>query len=386
VRLARGVGAKVLVDGAQWVAHRPTDVRAIGCDFYAFSGHKLFGPTGVGVLWGRRDALDAMPPWQGGGDMIESVSFAKTVYAGLPNKFEAGTPNIAGAVGLGAAIDYVQSLGFAYANHEHELLEYATKRMKEVGGLRIIGQAANKASVISFVMEDPAVSVMDLGMQLDALNVAVRTGHHCCQPVMDACGIPGTARASLAMYNTKADVDALVEGLKQIRARALGNKAAVASAKSTAGDGAMDFPAASADSPQAAADALSEDFDLLGEREAKNQYVLEMGDKLPRTFDLLKRVTQRVPGCMSEVYVVPRKGAGGTVEFVADANADIVRGLIAILQRLYSGQRAGDILAFDIEAFFRRIGLDQFISSQRRNGLAGMVGKIREYAKQAGQQ
>src|SRR5262249_32968108 len=132
-RLAHGVGAKVLVDGAQWVAHHPTDVRDIGCDFYVFSGHKLFGPTGTGVLWGKRAVLEGMPPWEGGGDMIESVSFAKTVYAGLPNKFEAGTPNIAGAVGLGAAIDYVQSLGFAYVEHEHELLEYATKRMKEVG-------------------------------------------------------------------------------------------------------------------------------------------------------------------------------------------------------------------------------------------------------------
>jgi cysteine desulfurase/selenocysteine lyase len=381
-RLAHCVGARVLVDGAQWVAHAPTDVQAIGCDFYAFSGHKLFGPTGIGVLWGKRELLDAMPPWQGGGDMIESVSFAKTTYAGIPNKFEAGTPNIAGAVGLGAAVDYVQSLGFAYADHEHDLLDYATKRMKEVGGLRVIGQAANKASVISFVMEDPVVSVMDLGTQLDALNVAVRTGHHCCQPVMEACGIPGTARASLAMYNTRADVDALVEGLKQIRERVIGSKSASVAAAKKADDGAMDFPGASAPSPQAAADVLAEDFDLLGDREAKNQYVLEMGDKLPRTFDLLKRVTQRVPGCMSEVYVVPRKGANNTVEFIADANADIVRGLIAILQRLYSGQRSADILAFDIEAFFHRIGLDQFISSQRRNGLAGMVGKIREYAKQ----
>lgn len=381
-RLAHGVGAKVLVDGAQWVAHHPTDVREIGCDFYVFSGHKLFGPTGTGVLWGKREVLEGMPPWQGGGDMIESVSFAKTVYAGLPNKFEAGTPNIAGAVGLGAAIDYVQALGFGYEDHERDLLEYATKRMKEVGGVRIIGEAASKASVISFVMEEPAVSVMDLGTQLDALNVAVRTGHHCCQPVMDRFGIPGTARASLAMYNTRADVDALVEGLKGIRERATERRGDGATKKEQGGE--MEFPKAFAGSPQAAADALAEDFELLGEREAKNQYVLEMGDKLPRTFEMLKRVTQRVPGCMSEVYVVPRKGGDGTVEFIADANADIVRGLIAILQRLYSGQRAEEILAFDIEGFFHRIGLDQFISSQRRNGLAGMVGKIREYAKQVG--
>jgi cysteine desulfurase/selenocysteine lyase len=383
-QMARAVGARVLVDGAQWVAHFPTDVQAIGCDFYVFSGHKLFGPTGTGVLWGKRDVLDAMPPWQGGGDMIESVSFEKTVYAGLPNKFEAGTPNIAGVVALGAAIDYVRSLGFAYADHEHELLDYATARMKEVGGLRVIGQARHKASVISFVMEDPAVSVMDLGTQLDALGVAVRTGHHCCQPVMDQCKIAGTARASLAMYNNKADVDALVEGLKFIRDKATKAKAEN-KAKVSQGPDAMEWPNAAANSPAEAASALADDFDLFDDREAKNQYVLELADKLPRTFDLLKRITQRVPGCMSEVYLVPRKSDDGRIEFIADANADIVRGLIAILQRLYSGQRAEDVLAFDVEEFFRRIGLDQFISSQRRNGLAGMVGKIRDYAKQVTQ-
>jgi cysteine desulfurase/selenocysteine lyase len=240
------------------------------------------------------------------------------------------------------------------------------------------------AGVISFVIDDPPISSMDLGTRLDSAGVAVRTGHHCCQPVMDHFQIPGTTRASFSLYNTKQDVDSLVEALKRIVAEAK-DKAASRRSEPPAEGATLAWPEAVAPSPQAAADELAEVFDMLDDRDAKNQYVLELGDHLPHTFDMLKRVTERVPGCMSEVYVVPRKGAGGTVEFVADANADIVRGLIAILQRLYSGQRAQDILAFDVEAFFHRIGLDQFISSQRRNGLAGMVGKIREYAKQVGQ-
>jgi cysteine desulfurase/selenocysteine lyase len=269
-------------------------------------------------------------------------------------------------------------LGFSYAGYEHELLEYATRRMKEVGGLRIVGEAKHKASVISFVMEEPAVSVMDVGMELDRAGVAVRTGHHCCEPVMKRCGVSGTARVSLGMYNTFADVDRLVEGLKGIRERATERR----SDEATKGGGEMVYARAAGGSVGEVADRLAEEFGLFGEREEKNQYVLELGEKLPRTFEMLKRVTARVPGCMSEVYVVPRKAEGGRMEFVADANAEIVRGLIAILQRLYSGQRAEDVVGFDIEGFFHRIGLDQFISSQRRNGLAGMVGKIREYAKQ----
>jgi len=373
--MAHAVGAKVLIDGAQWVAHYPTDVQAIGCDFYVFSGHKLFGPTGIGVLYGRREILDAMPPYQGGGDMIENVTFDKTTYAPLPNKFEAGTPHIAGAIGLGAAIDYVQSLNWSFVEYEHELLEYGTRRLKEIPGLKIVGQAARKGSVLSFVME--SASSLDIGAKLDADGIAIRTGHHCCQPLMDRLQIPGTARASLAMYNTKEDIDALAEGLKKI-ARHVPVKS-----PASAND-AVQWPGPAATSPDAAADELAEVFELLEDRNARNEYVLDLGEKLPNTFDMLKKITPRISGCMSEVYLVGRKSPASpaNLEFVADANAEIVRGLIAILQRLYSGQRASEILRFDIEKFFGRIGLDQFISSQRRNGLAGMVEKIRTQARQ----
>jgi cysteine desulfurase/selenocysteine lyase len=204
-QLAHAAGAKVLIDGAQWVAHHPTDVEKIGCDFYVFSGHKIFGPTGVGVLYGRREILETMPPYQGGGDMIENVSFSGTTYAGLPSKFEAGTPNIAGAIGLGEAVEFVRRLNFSYAAYEEQLLRHATQRLEKIPGLRIIGTAAKKGGVISFVMD--GISSLDIGLKLDARNIAVRTGHHCCQPVMERMKISGTARASLAMYNTREEVD-----------------------------------------------------------------------------------------------------------------------------------------------------------------------------------
>jgi cysteine desulfurase/selenocysteine lyase len=392
-RLAHEAGVKVLIDGAQWIAHYPTDVRKIGADFYAFSGHKLYGPTGIGVLYGRRELLEAMPPYQGGGDMIESVTFAKTTYAAIPNKFEAGTPNIAGAIGLGAAIDFVRSIGFdAMVAHEHALLEYATQKLSRIAGLRIIGTARAKSGVISMVLDDPPMSALDLGMALDARGLAVRTGHHCCQPVMERLKIPATTRASLGIYNTRQDIDALVEALTEIVKRGAANEAARRSAASAApvreqpADAEVIYPKAYAESPQAAADELAEQFEFLGDHTARYDYVMDLGQKLPDTFDLLKKVTPRVPGCMSEVYIVARPDplAADKLQFIADADSSgkIVRGLIVILERLYSGHRGQDILDFDIEVFFRRIGLEQMISTQRRTGLAGMVSRIRALAKE----
>ena len=216
VALARARGIATLVDGAQAAYHLPVDVQDMGCDFYVFSGHKLYGPTGIGILYGRRELLDAMPPYQGGGDMIISVTFEKTIYNDLPHKFEAGTPHIAGGIGLGAAIDYLTGLGMdRVGRHEQALLDYATERLNEVEGLRIIGTAAHKASVLSFVLGD--IHPHDIGTILDQEGVAVRTGHHCAQPVMNHFCIPATARASLACYNTQEDIDALVGALGKVR-------------------------------------------------------------------------------------------------------------------------------------------------------------------------
>jgi cysteine desulfurase/selenocysteine lyase len=214
---AKARGITTLIDGAQAVPHLRVDVRELDCDFYAFSAHKMFGPTGVGVLYGREALLERMPPWQGGGDMILTVTFEKTVYNGLPYRFEAGTPNISGVIGLGAAVDYLQSLDLAAAHaYEHALLEYGTLRLGRIKGLRIIGTAPDKASLISFVLD--GVHAHDLGTILDADGVAVRTGHHCAMPVMDFFKVPATARATFAFYNTFEEIDRLADSIERARA------------------------------------------------------------------------------------------------------------------------------------------------------------------------
>jgi cysteine desulfurase/selenocysteine lyase len=214
IELAHARGIPVLVDGAQAVPHFNVDVQALDCDFYAFSGHKLYGPTGVGVLYGKAALLDAMPPYQGGGDMIREVTFRKTTYNELPFKFEAGTPNIAGVIGLGAAIGYVSAVGLeAIAAHEHALLAYATGQAEQIAGLRIIGTAAHKASILSFVLD--GVHPHDAGTILDLEGVAVRAGHHCAMPVMERFGVPATVRASFALYNTREEVDTLFRAVRK---------------------------------------------------------------------------------------------------------------------------------------------------------------------------
>jgi cysteine desulfurase/selenocysteine lyase len=215
VAAAHANGSLILIDGAQGMPHLRVDVQDIGCDFYAFSGHKVYGPTGIGVLYGREALLDAMPPWQGGGDMILSVSYEKTTYNALPYKFEAGTPNIEGVVGLAAALDYIGSIGLEnVAAYEHELEQYATKRLLELPGLRLIGTAREKAAVISFVLE--SVHPHDIGTILDQEGIAIRTGHHCAQPLMLRFNVPATGRASFGLYNTKEEADLLVEGLQKV--------------------------------------------------------------------------------------------------------------------------------------------------------------------------
>jgi cysteine desulfurase/selenocysteine lyase len=215
IEMAHSRGVPVLVDGAQSAPHMNVDVQDLDCDFFAFSGHKLYGPTGIGVLYGKADLLESMPPYQGGGDMIKSVSFEKTTYNSLPYKFEAGTPNIAGTIGLGAAVDYVSSIGLEnIESYEHELLEYGTKALSSISGLRLIGTARKKAGILSFVLD--GVHPHDIGTILDSEGIAVRTGHHCTQPVMERFGIPATARASLAFYNTRDEIDALVKGIDKV--------------------------------------------------------------------------------------------------------------------------------------------------------------------------
>jgi cysteine desulfurase/selenocysteine lyase len=369
-------GVPVLIDGAQAVSHLKVDVQDLDCDFYAFSGHKVYGPTGIGVLYGKQKHLNAMPPWQGGGDMIASVTFEKTTYAELPNKFEAGTPDIAGAVGLGAAIDYVELVGLDNVHiHEDRLLRYATENMRQIPGVRIIGTAAQKTAVLSFVVEN--LSALDVGTKLDLEGIEVRTGHHCCQPLMNRFGIPGTVRASFAMYDSIEEIDAFIAAVTKIagesaRARPVATRSA---AEPT-------YPKAYASSPQAAADKIAVAFEFLDNWPERYQQIIDFGKKLPPMPLELKTEANRVYGCQSTVHIAARKkpGAADILEFLADSDADIVRGLIAVLQRIYNGQKAQDVLAFDVEGFFTRIGLDKNLTLGRRNGLSSMVQRIRNLA------
>ena len=215
VEIAHAHGVPVLLDGAQAVAHAKVDVQDLDCDFYVFSGHKLYGPTGIGILYGKADLLEAMPPYQGGGEMIRSVTFEKTLYNVLPHKFEAGTPNIAGSIGLGAAVDYVDALGMERIGaYESGLLEYGTELLSRISSLKIIGTAQEKSGILSFVMD--GIHPHDIGTILDAEGIAIRTGHHCAQPLMDRFGVPATARASLAFYNTREDLDALAQAIDRV--------------------------------------------------------------------------------------------------------------------------------------------------------------------------
>ncbi len=376
IKIAHAQGVPVLIDGAQWVAHGRTDVRDLDCDFYAFSGHKVFGPTGIGVLYGKHAFLESMPPYQGGGDMIAAVSFERTMYADPPHRFEAGTPHIAGAIGLGEALDYVVAVGpEKIALHETHLLSYATERIQAVPGLRVIGTARHKGAVISFVFENPPIAAQDVGLKLDIEGIAVRTGHHCCQPLMDRFNIKGTARASFAVYNTRNEVDRLVEALQQVAGGPTCRELICPEVKA-------DFPEAAGPSPLAVAGELADAFEFLGDWPARYQYIIELGESLPYMPPAMKTEANLVHGCQSTVHISAhvRPGTADVLDFLADSDANIVRGLIAILQKLFSGQQAREILAFDIESFFKRLGLDQHLSVTRRNGLHGMVKRIRALA------
>ena len=378
IDLAHKHGVAVLVDGAQAAPHLRIDVQELDCDFYVFSGHKVYGPTGIGALYGKPEHLELMPPYQTGGDMISYVSFERTTWNELPYKFEAGTPNIAGAIGLAAAVEFVDEIGRdAIAEHEHKLLAYATERLSAIPGVRIVGTAREKAGVLSFVVDDPPLSALDVGTQLDLEGIAVRTGHHCCQPLMERFGIAGTARASFAMYNTLEEVDALADNLERIVAKARPRVVVPM-------NGDAMYPPTAAASPRQAAEEIADFFETVDEWSEKYEYLIEIGSKLSPMPAALKVEPNRVQGCQSTVYMHARKkpGTSDVIEFLADSDADIVRGELAILQRLYCGQRAGAVLAFDFPAFMQRIGLDKNLTQGRRNGLAEMLKRVQRFAQQ----
>lgn len=368
----------VLVDGAQAIAHLSVDVQELDCDFYAFSGHKVYAPMGIGVLYGKARHLEAMPPWQGGGDMVKAVTFERTTYNVAPFKFEAGTPNVAGAVGLAAAFDVLDGFGReAVAAHESELSTLALERLQDIPGLRLLGTSSHRAGVFSFVLEDPPLSAVDVGTRLDLEGIAVRTGHHCCQPLMQRLGVPGTVRASLALYNTAEEVEKLATVLRTIAAGAASRRVVMSN-----GTGDPVYPAAAALSVEAAASSLLEELEDLGDWSERYEFLIELGRTLPPMPDGLKTEANRVWGCQSTVFMAARlhPGTDDVVEFLADSDGAIVRGLLAVLQHLFSGQSACDICTFDFQSFLTRAGLQTNLLTSRRNGLAEMIKRLRGFA------
>ena len=382
IDMAHQHGAAVVVDGAQAVAHVDVNVQDLDCDFYAFSGHKVFGPMGIGILYGKLRHLEAMPPWQAGGDMIETVTFEKTSYAPAPLKFEAGTPNVGGAIGLAAALEWLKKMDRpALALHESQLIDRCARSLSAIPGVRVVGEPAHRVGAVSFVLEDPRVPALDVGTRLDLEGIAVRTGHHCCQPLMQRMGVLGTVRASFSVYNTVEEVDALAACVSSIA----GQKSRPRSQAATAPSPdlrPLNYPAASAPSVEAAAEEFAAEFEGLQDWAERYAYLIDLGRHLPAMPSDLKTEANRVRGCQSTVFLSSRARPGSTdvVEFLADSDSEIVRGLIALLQAIFSGQPSAQILDFDLAGLLARLGLATNLTMSRRNGLSEMVKRLRSFA------
>ncbi|MCB9857459.1 MAG: SufS family cysteine desulfurase [Phycisphaerales bacterium] len=357
----------VLIDGAQAVSHMRVDVSVLDCDFYVFSGHKLFGPTGIGVLYGKEHLLRAMPPYQGGGAMIRSVSFDKTTFEDPPYKFEAGTPNIAGAIGLGVAVDYVEKIGIGrIGEYEHELVTYGQEKLRAIDGLRLIGAADQHASILSFVVD--GIHADDIGRIVDREGVAVRVGHHCTQPLMKRFGVPATVRASLAFYNTKEEIDVLVAAVR---------KAIHVMTRTCPIERAEVRP--STESIEQTQDRIISEFSAITDWEERYQKIIDLGRRHPHIPDEYKQDKFIVRGCQSTVWLHARAEKDGRVTFSAESNAMIVNGLITLLIRVYSGRTTDEIIETQ-PRFITEIGLSTHLSQARANGLAAMLEQIKNYA------
>jgi len=375
---AKSVGATVLIDGAQALPHFNVDVQAIGCDFYAFSGHKLFAPTGIGVLWGRERLLEAMPPWQGGGEMIAEVSFDGTRYNQLPFKFEAGTPNIAGVLGLSAAIDWLnQQDRPALERHEHALFQHALTCCESIPGFTRIGAPADCVSLISFQLAQQ--HQQDIGLLLDQQGIAVRTGHHCAMPLMQALGLNGTTRASFAFYNTLAEVEQFATALDQI---AQNDQISIAAPTAAIDEAFANSPYGNTITTENLLDTLVP----LKDWNARYRELMLLGKKLPAIESQYKTDQWQISGCESQAWLVWQQDEKGCFHFIADSDARVIRGLIAVVLAAYNHKSADDIQAFDIEGYFEKLDLQRHLSPSRGNGLRAIVETIRQIAVTANKQ
>jgi len=356
----------VLIDGAQAIAHMKVDVAVLDCDFYVFSGHKIFGPTGIGVLYGKESLLKGMPPYQGGGSMIRTVKFEKTTFEDPPFKFEAGTPNMSGAIGLAAAIDYVDSVGIErIAEHEHELTAYGIEQLKQIDGLRMIGTAEQHAGILSFIVD--GIHADDIGRLIDREGVAVRVGHHCTQPLMERFNVPATVRASVALYSTRDEIDTLVHAVR---------KAVNVMSRTCPVERTEVRP--SGEDIERTQDRIVQEFNAIPNWEERYQKIIELGKRHPSIAESLKDEKWIVRGCQSTVWLHPDLKEG-KIAFAAESNAMIVNGLIALLMRVYSNRTPDEILN-TAPRFINEIGLSQHLSQARANGLAAMLEQIKNYA------
>ena len=379
--LAHQCGALVLVDGSQAVAHQRVDVQVLGADFYVFSGHKVYGPTGIGVLFGRRELLDSMPPWQGGGEMIERVSFTKTQFNGLPFKFEAGTPNIAGAIGLGRALTFLSGLDFAALQaHENRLRLCVEEGLATINGIRLIGQAEHKAPVVSFISQDH--HNQDIGLILDQQGIAVRTGHHCAMPLMESLNINGTVRASFALYNTEAEAITFVEAMAKLHHNALFDVAGEVKYGTS-----RQAETTSAELPEIFLHqvmnlaTITEQLQPQAGWQERYRQIMLLGKELPTLPEGWKIDKARLHGCESSVWLHHHYDRQTMrLYFAADSDARVIRGLIAIVLAVFSGKTPAEIVGENIEARFQMLELFAHLSPSRGNGLRAIVQGIQATA------
>ena len=365
---ARERNIDVLLDGAQGFPHLPLDMQKLDCTFYCASGHKAYGPTGVGFLYGKKEVLEDLPPWHGGGDMIEEVYRQSSTWAEVPHKFEAGTPNIAGVLGLAAAVDYLNSIGMdVLRTREEALLRYTHEQVSTVPGLEIVGTASEKVGVVSFLLEGH--HSYDVGHALDQSGIAVRTGHHCTMPLMKHLGISGTIRASLGAYNTTEDIDILVAELKQIAGKSRAPKPVSAKNQIPSTDDSIESRKAT----------LIDDLSLFEDADERREYLIELGENLADMDSSFKTEANRIHGCLAMVWL--RSGIRkGRIYFQADSDALITRGMIALLVGLMNGQPPQAIVKTDLFALIKEIGLPNLITARRKNGLNRMIERIQREA------
>ncbi|SEG03001.1 SufS family cysteine desulfurase [Marinobacterium lutimaris] len=363
-RMAREAQVPVLIDGAQGLPHTDIDVADLGCDFYAFSGHKLFGPTGIGALWAREEILEQMPPWQSGGEMIEQVSFEETRFAGLPFRFEAGTPNIAGVIGLGAAIRYLRETDrAAMEQHEQNLLRHALECCQQVPGFRSLAAGPDQAALFSFLIDGQ--HPQDVALWLDRQGIAVRAGHHCAMPLMSALGIPGSIRASFAFYNTLDEAEALASALQQLvdQSRSQVHGASVAN------------------QCQGVDETLLQELHAAPDWNSRYSILMQIGSDLPPLPGSWKTDEYRLHGCETRVWMVTKVDEEGRMACLADADARILRALLGLLLQNINGLTPQEVLELDLPERIRELDLERNLSPSRGNGLNAMIDALLSFAR-----